>query len=188
MTCAAEPGQHPRLDLNWLDEDLALGGRFAEHALDCLVNEHRIRRIVDVRAEHCDDRDLLARRGVELLHLPAADLKPPGMDMLWTAVEWINADRDPDRRTLVHCEHGIGRSAVVACCVLVSRGMNLREALQHAKDAREKVSPSPQQIRAMIRWTRQCCARTGRTAPRVTWQELGAIAWRHLYPVTQAPA
>ena len=53
---------------------------------------------------------------------------------------------DAGSRVYIHCEHGVGRSALLALCVLVSRGDPPLGALERAKSARWQVSPSPEQL------------------------------------------
>lgn len=75
---------------------------------------------------------------------------------------------DRGENTLVHCEHGIGRSPSLACCVRVARGMALDEALSRLARARARVSPSPEQIAALLRWA----------AAGLAWPDLAAILYR----------
>jgi predicted protein tyrosine phosphatase len=82
---------------------------------------------------------------------------------------------------LVHCEHGVGRSALLALCVLVARGEAPLAALERAKSARPRVSPSPEQLAAFAAWVRRWAARSGAEVAVPTLDDLGRIAWRHLY-------
>ena len=77
-------------------------------------------------------------------------------------------------RVLIHCEHGIGRSAVLALCVLSRHGYEPLAALQLAKDRRWRVSPSPTQYEGWARWLR----REGREPP--DFDTFQRIAYRHL--------
>jgi protein-tyrosine phosphatase len=131
-----------------------------------------IHRVVDVRAESCDDRELLARHGIELLHLPTADLCPLDRSSLVRGVEWVCEGLERSDGVLIHCEHGIGRSASLACCVLMARGFSLKEAMTMLVRARARFAPSPAQIDALIDWVRE---RFGR---RIAREELTAILYR----------
>jgi protein-tyrosine phosphatase len=77
---------------------------------------------------------------------------------------------------LIHCEHGIGRSATVALCVMVDRGWKPLEALARAKTARALVSPSPAQYEAWSTWMRR--RRPEAEVPH--FDAFKAIAYRHL--------
>jgi hypothetical protein len=160
--------KHHGLNLNWVAPGLAVGGSFRPIQVEGL-RELAIRRVVDVRAERCDDRELLARHGVELLHLPTPDLHPLDRSSLVRGVEWVCDGLERSDAVLIHCEHGIGRSASLACCVLMARGFTLKEAMTMLVRARARVAPSPAQVDALCAWAAD---RFGRT---VTWPELAAI-------------
>ena len=75
---------------------------------------------------------------------------------------------------LVHCQEGVGRSALLALCVLVDQGLAPLDALRTAKDARWQVSPNQEQYEAWAEWL----ARRGQAAP--DFDAFAAIAYRHL--------
>jgi protein-tyrosine phosphatase len=75
---------------------------------------------------------------------------------------------------LIHCQHGIGRSALLALCVLVDNGWEPLDALIHIKDCREVVSPSRSQYEGWSRWLKS----RGLAAP--DYHSFGCIAYRHL--------
>lgn len=168
------------LDLNWITPALAIGGRYAPKSAVVLAREHRIRWVVDLRAEDSDDPRLLARHGIQLLYLPTPDTEPATAEMLSRGVAWARQAMDSGGRVLVHCEYGIGRSALLACCILVSQGHTPLEALLKAKTARQKVSPSPSQLEALLGWTRDWHAACRTSCPVVTWDELAAVAYTQL--------
>lgn len=175
----AEPeGAH--LDVSWILPNLAMGGRFAAAAVAHLVRGLGIRNIVDLRCEDKDDESLLRRHAAELLHLPTLDGSAVASDMLHRGVEWINRQLDRGEKVLVHCEQGIGRSALLVCCVLVSRGRTPRLAIEQVKDARPCAAPSPEQLRALLEWTAEWCRAQRAPRPPDTLADLTAIAYRHL--------
>jgi protein-tyrosine phosphatase len=168
------------LDLSWITETLAIGGSFLPSQASALVREHGVSAVVDLRGEDCDDAQLLASHGIELLHLPTTDLAAVGPAMLHRGVEFVSAHVSAGRRVLVHCAHGIGRSAVLALCVLVEHGHAPLDALALAKQRRGCVSPSPAQFNAWAAWLA-----AWRIERRATWSvpsfdEFRAIAYRHI--------
>ncbi len=167
------------LGFDWLTDGLALGGSFPPAAALHLAREHRITRVVDLRAECCDEETALRRHGIRLLHLPTPDTCAVSPAKLAAGVSWVAAALAAGRRVLVHCQHGIGRSALLALCVLVDAGMPPLEAMRLAKDAREVVSPSPDQLRAFIGFAGR---RRRLTSPWAvpSFEALAAIAYRHL--------
>ena len=167
-------GWRPNFD--WIQPDLAVGGSFPIERAAALAQEHGIGAVIDVRAESCDDPEVMQACGLEFLHLPTKDMLGVNQPMLDRGVAFARSVASSGRRLLIHCEHGIGRSATVALCVLVDRGFEPLQALSMAKDARLLISPSQMQYDAWIDWI-------GRHKPRArapSYHEFGMIAYRHL--------
>lgn len=159
-------------NLSWIQPDLAVGGSFPIEAAAQLARDHGVAAVIDLREEACDDCAALAACGITFLHLPTPDLLGVTQPMLDTAVAF--ARRAAGAKLLIHCEHGIGRSAIAALCVLVDRGLEPLAALMLAKDRRALISPSRAQYDAWAAWL----ARRGPAAP--SYHDFGVIAYRHL--------
>lgn len=139
------------LNLSWITARLAVGGRFPGEAVGYLARLG-VRAVVDCRAEQQDDPALLAEHGVKLLGLGVLDMMPLSHDQLEAGVAWVRGALAQGERTLIHCEHGIGRSALLGLCVLVDQGDPPLKALRRMKAARSIVCPSPIQLEALIDW------------------------------------
>jgi rhodanese-related sulfurtransferase len=161
-------------NFHWMTESVAVGGCFAGESARELAEMHGIRAVVDLRAEECDDAALLQAAGIELLHLPTPDLEPASHEHLEAGVAFIRAHLDDGDKVLIHCQHGIGRSALLGLCVLVDLGWQPLDALVHVKDRREIVSPSRSQYEGWAAWLRS----RGVEAP--DYHTFGCIAYRHL--------
>jgi protein-tyrosine phosphatase len=161
-------------DFHWLTDHVAVGGCFPMDRAAELATEHGISAVVDLRAEDCDDEDRLREHGIGFLHLPTPDLQPASAEMLERGVEFVAEHVGRGERVLIHCQHGIGRSALLALCVLVDEGWAPLDALNHAKDTRAVVSPSLSQYQGWAEWLRS----RGVTAP--DYHTFGCIAYRHL--------
>jgi protein-tyrosine phosphatase len=168
------------LDLSWITEALAVGGRFASGRSEELVREHAIRAVVDLRAEACDDVRVLSRHEVDFLHLPTRDHCAVSPAMLRDGVAFASRHLDAGRRLLVHCEHGIGRSALLALCILVDRGYAPLDALTLAKERRALVSPSPAQYEAWATWLRTHKAERAASWDVPAFEAFSTIVYRHL--------
>jgi protein-tyrosine phosphatase len=169
-----DPDAELSLDLHWLTDELAVGACFPiEHALH-LASAHGIRAVVDLREEDRDDEARLRDAGIELLHLPTPDLEPASMAMLDEGVGWVRERIDRGNKVLIHCQHGIGRSPLLALCVMVDQGWEPLDALAHAKDRRSVVSPSHSQYLGWSEWVE----RRGKAVP--DYHTFGCIAYRHL--------
>jgi hypothetical protein len=163
------------LNLSWIDEALAVGGRFPMDAAAHLAERLGITRVVDLREECCDDAEVLRKHGILLLELPTRDMCGVAEEMLDQGVRWVGEQLDGGRRVYIHCEHGIGRSVLLALCVLAARGRDPLEAMELVKQARWQASPSREQLERFREFVRR---RTQHDVP--TLEALCAVAWRHL--------
>jgi predicted protein tyrosine phosphatase len=163
------------LNLSWIDRALAVGGRFPMDAAAHLAQRLGITRVVDLRSECCDDAEVLRRHGIVLLALPTNDMCAVSQGMLDDGARWVCEQLDSGRRVYIHCEHGIGRSVLLALCVLAARGRDPLEALELVKGARWQASPSRDQLEAFREFVRR---RTDHPVPSL--EALCAISWRHL--------
>ncbi len=161
-------------DFDWLTDALAVGGFFPAARADELAGRHRIGAIVDLRQEDCDDEEQLRAAGIDFLHLPTPDLEPPSAAMLELGVRFARDHLARGRKVLIHCQHGIGRSALLALCVLVDQGMEPLDALELAKQKRWVISPSRSQYEGWADWL----ASRAKQAP--DYHSFGCVAYRHL--------
>ncbi len=156
---------------SWITDELAVGGHVPGERTAELAREHGIAAVVDLREEARDDEHALRSHGIAFLHLPMPDSLGAPLALLSDGVDFA---RDyAGKRVLIHCQHGIGRSALLALCVLVDRGMPPLAALSLAKDRRDQISPSPAQFEAWARWLRHA----GHPVP--VFDDCAAIAYRH---------
>lgn len=169
-----EFGTQSNFDLHWLTDEIAVGAAFPmERAVD-LAKAHGIRAVIDLREEDCDDEERLRDAGIDLLHLPTPDQMSAKKATLDRGVEFARQHIVRGNRVLIHCQGGIGRSPQLALCVLVDLGFEPLDALAHAKNCREAVSPSYEQYCGWARWLQG----HGKAAP--DYHTFGCIAYRHL--------
>lgn len=181
MVSAFPPGRDLRADetdwepnFHWLTGQLAVGGCFPIERADELAREHGIGAVIDLREEDCDDEERLRSAGIDFLHLPTPDLHPASVDQLDRGVLFAREHIGRGDKVLIHCQHGIGRSALLALCIMVDQGWQPLDALTHAKDMRELISPSHAQYQGWAEWL----AARGKSAP--DYHTFGCIAYRHL--------
>lgn len=161
-------------DFHWLSEQLAVGGCFPVERAAELAQQHGITAVIDLRAEDCDDEAGLRAAGIDFLHLPTPDLEPATGAHLERGVSFVRDHLARGGKVLIHCQHGIGRSALLALCVLVDQGWAPLDALTLAKARRAQVSPSRSQYEGWAAWLRA----RGVDAP--DYHSFGCIAYRHL--------
>jgi predicted protein tyrosine phosphatase len=169
------------IDLHFVAPGLAVGACFPMERAARLAAEHGISRVVDVRVEACDDEAALRVHGIRLLHLPTEDTRAISQARLRDGVAFVAAGLDRGEGVLIHCQYGIGRSALLACCVLVDRGAPPLAALETAKRARPVISPSPEQLAALALFCARVKAVRGAAWDVPDVAALGIIAWRHLH-------
>ena len=169
------------IDLHFVTPELAVGASFPRDAAARLAREHGIGRVVDVRLEARDDEVELRVHGIRLLHLPTEDCCAIAPGHIRDGVAFAVEGMERGERVLVHCQYGIGRSALLALCVLVARGDAPLDAMARLKEARPRVSPGPEQLAAFVEYCREERARQGADWPVPSVDGLGAIAWRHLF-------
>jgi protein-tyrosine phosphatase len=137
-----------RLDLSWVTPMLAVGGRI--HPEDILhLASAGIRQVIDVRAEYQDDETALNRAGISLLYLPAPDTYPLTIEQLLTGSEWADNAIKRGERVLVHCEHGVGRSVLLACAILIRQGFSAEQAVRLVQKKRWQAAPNHRQIKRL---------------------------------------
>ena len=170
----------PAVNLSWITDDLAVGGSFRTDEAEHLARELRIKAVVDLRGEACDDTAVLKRHGITFLHLPTEDHCAVSAAMLDAGVAFAGRHLEASERVLIHCQHGIGRSALLALCVLVSRGHEPLAALRLAKARRSLVSPSPAQYEAWAEWLEAWKAGTGAGFAIPCFDDFAVIAYSHL--------
>lgn len=176
------------IDLHFVAPGLAVGARFPAEAAPLLAREHGISRVVDVRVEERDDEHVLRTHGIRLLHLPTTDTCAISLEKIRHGVRFVAEGLDRGERVLVHCQYGIGRSALLALCVLVDRGDPPLEAVERAKAARRVLSPSPEQLQAFLAFAAAVKAERGAPWAVPALREVGRIAWRHLFEGADATA
>jgi hypothetical protein len=164
---------------DWITPELALGGCFDPYPPRALA-AWGIGAVIDLRAEACDDAGALRRFGIDFLHLPTPDLAAVSPGMLKAGIRFADAARADGRRLLIHCQHGVGRSALLALCVLVGWGFAPSAALQRMKEARERISPSPAQYQAWADWLAGFKATQGAGWTIPDFDAFAAVAYRHL--------
>jgi protein tyrosine phosphatase (PTP) superfamily phosphohydrolase (DUF442 family) len=142
-----------QLNLSWITPHLAVGGRIRTGDIARLAATG-VTRVVDTRAEHKDDEQALAKEGIELLYLPTPDTYPLGLEELERGATWIDVQVGAGHKVLVHCEHGVGRSVLLAAAALVESGLSAHEAIDLIKRRRWQAAPNHRQMKRLQEFER----------------------------------
>ncbi len=137
-----------KLNMSWITTNLAVGGRIHLGDIQALARAG-ITHVVDTRSEYCDDAQALAKEHIELLHLPTDDMRPLTIEQMLQGAQWVQESMEQGGRVLIHCEHGVGRSVLLTCAVLVYDGMHAQDALQLVQQKRWQASPNHRQVRRL---------------------------------------
>lgn len=137
-----------KLNMSWITTHLAVGGRIHPEDIKALAKAG-ITHVVDTRSEYCDDAQSLAKEHIELLHVPTADSRPLTIEQMLQGAQWVQERMEQGGRVLIHCEHGVGRSVLLTCAVLVYDGMHAQNALQLVQQKRWQAAPNHRQVRRL---------------------------------------
>ena len=146
-----------KLNMSWITHQLAVGGRVRPEDIHALARTG-ITHVVDTRAEYHDDAQAMAREHIELLYLPTPDTYPLTVEQLRQGASWVQERIKQGGRVLIHCEHGVGRSVLLACAVLVYGGMKAQDALNLVQEKRWQASPNQRQVARLKEFEDACRA------------------------------
>jgi HAD superfamily hydrolase (TIGR01509 family) len=138
----------PPLDVAWITSDLALGGRVDPLNVPRLA-KLGLGSVVDLRAEESDDPEFLAEHGLRFLHLPMPDCHPLTQQQMRDGSRWVRQERAAGRKVLVHCQHGVGRSVMLAAAVLLDEGFDVDSVLRHIQSRRPRMALNEAQLGAV---------------------------------------
>jgi protein-tyrosine phosphatase len=137
-----------KLNMSWITPHLAVGGRIHQEDIKALAAAG-VNYVVDTRSEYRDDAEALAKEHIELLYLPTADTRPLTSEQMFQGAQWVQERIEQGGRVLIHCEHGVGRSAQLTCAVLIYDGMHAHDALQLVQQKRWQAAPNHRQVRRL---------------------------------------
>jgi protein-tyrosine phosphatase len=121
-------GARPPADLVWITPDIAQSGQFASREASALARLD-IGAVLDLRAEGQHEPAPLGKAGLHYLRLPVPDHGAPSEEDLARAADWVLQETGDDRKVLVHCRLGQGRSGTLVVAVLLRMGYPLSDAV-----------------------------------------------------------
>jgi protein-tyrosine phosphatase len=90
-------------------------------------------------------------RGMEFVSLPIPDREVPNSESEVSAIsDRLNADLAVGKNVAVHCRQGVGRTGLVAACLLVAKGLTPEAAVKTLSAARGNPVPETAEQRRWI--------------------------------------
>ena len=122
--------------LTWITDHLAVG--HAPMSYDDLdhIRAEGVDAIVNLCGEFCDLHEIEENSGFEVFYLPIPDECAPDMEEMEKALAWLDESIYLDKKILVHCRHGIGRTGTFVTSYLLRKGMGLKVAGKKLKGTR----------------------------------------------------
>lgn len=143
-----------RLNLTWINEQLAVGGAFSGRHIPRL-RKMGVHAVIDCRDEGADDEHALRRHGITYLRLPTPDAHQLQQEDLDAGVAWAIQRFEQGNTVYVHCTHGVGRAPLLGSCILVASGYSALEAIGLVKTRRWQASPNEEQLEALLEFARR---------------------------------
>jgi protein-tyrosine phosphatase len=131
---------------DWLSADVAGWKRAgADTVLSLLTPEEE--NDLDLRQEAGE----IKRQGMEFTSFPIPDRQIPKSEAKWAELlEEVTGVLSEGKNVVVHCRQGIGRSGLVAACLLVRKGISPGAAVEMASAARGISVPETNEQRDWI--------------------------------------
>ena len=131
---------------DWLEDEIADWQRSGIGAVLSLLTPEEDQDL-DLRDEETETR----RSGLEFLSFPIPDRHVPRLEARFgEIVEEVNSRLSSGKNVVVHCRQGIGRSGLVAACLLIKNGMSPGAAIDTVSAARGLVVPETSEQRDWI--------------------------------------
>lgn len=136
--------------------DLYLGARLTERDIPQLTNDG-VAAILDVTAEFAALDWATRDEDIQYLNIPVLDHAVPSEAQLKQAVRWMHAQQAQQRKILVHCALGRGRSVLVMAAFLLSRhtDRSAERAVSLIKRVRQTARLNKTQLKALRTFARQ---------------------------------
>ena len=131
---------------DWLQEEIASWhGAGIDTVLSLLTPEE------EQSLDLTNEASVVKARGMNFMQLPIPDREVPGSETeVSAALEKLNAKLSSDRNVIVHCRQGVGRSGLVAVCLLVTNGLDVKTAVKSISAARGVPVPETKEQRQWI--------------------------------------
>lgn len=119
---AESGGESHIYPMTWITDRLAVGHAPTSYEELESIKKQGIDAIVNLCGEYCDLHQIEKDYGFEVRYLPIADDEAPEMETVEQALAWLDETIYLNRKVLVHCRLGIGRTGTFVRSYLLRRG------------------------------------------------------------------
>jgi len=131
---------------DWIDDEMASWQRDGVDVVLSLLTPEKEQ---DLGLE--DEARAVRARGMGFISLPLSDRQVPRSEVdVAAALERADAALSSGKNVVVHCRQGVGRTGLLAACLLVSRGMEPESAVASLSAARGVPVPETLEQRQCI--------------------------------------
>lgn len=131
---------------DWLQDEIRDWKQLGIHLVLSLLTPEEEREL-DLRQEADETR----AQGLEFLSFPIADRQVPRSESkLATVLESLKTTLAAGRNALIHCRQGVGRTGLVAACLLIGNGISPGAAVAEISSARGVSVPETKEQREWI--------------------------------------
>ena len=121
------------------------------------VNDFEILKDSDIGAivsltESPLNKVLIEEFGFEVKHIPVKDFETPSLVQIEDFLEFAKNVRAKDKKLVVHCDAGIGRTGTMLACYLVSKGYNAEKAIELVREKRPGSIETNEQEKIVLKY------------------------------------
>ena len=127
---------------NWVSQLKQIGATLVV----CLLEEAESERI-GLEAEE----DALTASGLTFLRFPIADFGVPEKTPAKELIAELSKRLAHQETVAIHCRGGVGRSGMIAACLMINERWSFDQALEHISSARGQAVPETEDQRHFIR-------------------------------------
>lgn len=131
---------------DWLEDEMAAWRRAGiDTVLSLLTPEEE--EDLDLKGEAREAK----AQGIKFASLPIPDREVPNSESEVTAaLDRVDADLSAGKKVVVHCRQGVGRTGLVAACLLITKGLTPEAAVKILSTARGNPVPETAEQRRWI--------------------------------------